>query len=312
VRTRPLGRTGLAVSELTLGTWGLSGDGYGPVDEAEAARTVARAVDVGITLFETADSYGGGRMEAILGKSLPKEAMVATRIGIDLRTEPPKKCFDGAFLRERVTASLKRLRRETIDVCMLHHPSFVGLVETDAIETLLALKAEGKIRAWGVAAAHSSIAREALEKKVEVLELPYNMGHPRDLESLAGDLIIARAGVLARSVLGYGVLSGVFSPERVFPDGDHRRDRFTRMELEARLAIVDELRFLVRGDIRTLRAAAIRFVLANTVVTSAVLGPRNEQQLIELVREAGAGPRYLSDDDVREVFRVLEQAGVHV
>jgi aryl-alcohol dehydrogenase-like predicted oxidoreductase len=130
------------------------------------------------------------------------------------------------------------------------------------------------------------------------------------VEALAGDLLVAHAGLLVRSILGYGVLSGTLNEDRNFAEGDHRRERYTRMELEARLQLTDRLRVLVRGELRTLRAVAVRFALANTTVSSAVLGPRNEAQLIELVREAGAGPRYLSDAVVREVFSILEREGV--
>jgi len=115
VRARPLGKTGLVVGELALGTWGISGDGYGPVDAAEAERVVARALEIGINLFDTADVYGGGKMEALLGKVLASHqgARVVTKGGTDRTTEPPRKRFDPGHLRASVQRSLKRLGRES-------------------------------------------------------------------------------------------------------------------------------------------------------------------------------------------------------
>jgi aryl-alcohol dehydrogenase-like predicted oxidoreductase len=103
IRARPLGKTGLVVSELSLGTWGLSGDAYGPVDAAVAEKTIARALDMGFTLFDTADAYGAGTMEARLGKVLEgKSAVVVTKVGTDRATDPPRKRFDRDYLRTRV------------------------------------------------------------------------------------------------------------------------------------------------------------------------------------------------------------------
>src|SRR5580692_7294700 len=104
IRARPLGKTGLVVSELSLGTWGLSGDAYGPVDAEVAEKTIARALDMGFSLFDTADAYGGGKMEALLGKMLradgAKNAVVVTKVGTDRTTDPPRKRVEPGYLRE--------------------------------------------------------------------------------------------------------------------------------------------------------------------------------------------------------------------
>ena len=83
------------------------------------------------------------------------------------------------------------------------------------------------------------------------------------------------------------------------------------MELEHRIDQLDAIRFLVKGEVHTLRAAAVRFVLANHLVSCAVLGPRTVEQLEQLVRETGAGPRYLPDDDLRQLPRALDRVGIH-
>ena len=106
---------------------------------------------------------------------------------------------------------------------------------------------------------------------------------------------------------GLNVGNGMAWP---FPDTDHRAQRWTRMELEHRIDQIEAIRFLVKGDVKTLRGAAVRFALASHVVSSAVLGPRTVTQLEELVRETGGGPRYLRDEDLGRLYTELEKVGV--
>jgi aryl-alcohol dehydrogenase-like predicted oxidoreductase len=311
IRARPLGKTGLVVSELSLGTWGLSGDGYGPVDAEVADRTIARALDMGFTLFDTADAYGAGTMEARLGKMLAgKSAVVVTKVGTDRATDPPRKRFDREYLRASIAASRKRLGRERIDVVLLHNPSPDVLVLGEAAAALLEMKDEGAIGHWGVAVGDAEVGRAAIDKGAEVIEIAYNLVQSIDLHRLAGDAMVSGVGILARSTLSYGLLAGMWPKDRRFADGDHRADRWTRLELERRIQQLDALRFLVRGDVHTMRAAAVRFVLANHLVSSAILGPRSIEQLEQLVRETGSGPRYLSDEDLAALPRTLSRVGI--
>ncbi|HEY8088544.1 MAG TPA: aldo/keto reductase [Polyangiaceae bacterium] len=312
MRLRALGKTGLRVSELALGTWGLSGDGYGAVDEAEAVRALERALEMGMNLVDTADAYGGGRMERLVGKAVGDrtDVVIVTKGGTDRTTTPPRKRFDGPFLRESLERSLRRLGREQVHVYLLHNPSADALRGGDAVDTLTALKKEGKIAHWGVSAGDVEVGREAIRCEAEVLELAYNLIHGSDLHRLAGDVIVSGAGVLARSTLAYGVLSGTWRPDREFLPGDHRADRWTKAELERRTQQVASMRFLVHGDVTTMRSAAVRYVLSNRIVSAAVLGPRSVAQLEQLVREVGMGPVYLRDEDLMRVPRALENVGI--
>jgi len=313
VRKRPLGKTGLVVSELAIGTWGLSGEPYGAVDEADAENVVRRAVDMGFTLIDTADAYGGGRMEQMVGKVLADhpDLVVVTKGGVDRTTDPTRKVFDPDYLRGAVERSLKRLKVEALPLFVLHHPTPDAIYALDTVETCLTLKKEGKIRHWGVAAGDEDVARAAIDKGAEVIELAYNLLHPIDLHRISGDVMVSGCGVLARTVLAYGMLTGMWTKDRAFPEGDHRNDRWTRMELEHRIEQLEAVRFLVKGEVHTLRAAAVRFVLANHVVSAAVLGARTVEQLEQLVRETGGGPRYLPDDDLRQLPRALDRVGIH-
>jgi aryl-alcohol dehydrogenase-like predicted oxidoreductase len=297
---------------MALGTWGLSGDGYGPVDPAEQERVLSRALEMGVTIIETGDAYAGGHMEQLVGRALVGrgEVVVVTKGGVDRTTAPPRKRFDRGYLREAVERSRRRLGRDRIDVYLLHNPLATTLAEGEAIDALTELKAEGKIAHWGVSAGDVETGRTALRKGAEVIELAYNLLQSWDLHRLAGEIMVGGAGVLARSTLAYGLLATEWSPDREFGPGDHRADRWTRPELARRIEQVEAFRFLVGGEVETMRSAAIRYVLSSSIVTSAVLGPRNVGQLEDVVRDVGVGPVYLRDAALARIPRALESVGI--
>ncbi len=315
MRKRALGKTGLFVSEMSLGTWGLSGDGYGDIDEATAEAVIRRALEMGMNLIDTADSYGGGKMEALVGRILAdhpqkNDVILVTKGGTDRTTDPPRKRFDAEYIEGRVMASKKRLKRDVLDLYLLHNPSVDALSATEAVATMKKLVARGDVAHWGVSAGIDEVARAAIEHGAEVIELGYNLIHGAELHRIAGDVMVAGTGVLARSVLLHGLLAGHWAKDRDFPEGDHRATRWTKMELDHRIDQLDAVRFLVRGDVHTLRAAAVRFVLANSLVSSAVLGPRSVSQAEPPVRETGAGPRYLPDEQLTQLPRALAKVGI--
>jgi aryl-alcohol dehydrogenase-like predicted oxidoreductase len=311
VRTRALGKTGLRVSELALGTWGLSGDGYGPVDEREQERVLERALEMGVSIIETADAYGDGRMERAVGRALAGrgEIVAVTKGGVDRTTSPPRRRFDAAHLRASVELSLRRLARDRIDVYLLHNPQAETL-GTEVVDTLLDLKRQGRFAHWGISAGNIEVGRAALRRGAEVIELAYNLLHCSDLHRLAGEIMVAGAGVLARSTLAYGLLGSDWPRDRDFGPGDHRADRWTKPELARRIDQVAAFRFLVSGEVATMRSAAIRYVLSSSIVTSAVLGPRSVTQLEDIVREVGVGPVYLRDAALARIPRALESVGI--
>jgi aryl-alcohol dehydrogenase-like predicted oxidoreductase len=301
----------LLVSELALGTWGLSGDGYGKVEPEEAERTILRALEIGVNLIDTSDSYGAGKTEAMLGRILAgRDVMVVTRGGIDLTSDPPVQSFTPEHLEAAIMRSQKRLRRERIDLYLLHNPSAECLQKGEATRVLEDAVRAGRIGHWGVAVGDTDAAHAAIGKGAEVIEIAYNLFHAIDLHRLAGEIMLAGVGVLARSTLGYGLLAGLWTKEREFLAGDHRRERWTRPEFERRIEQLDAIRYLVKGDVKSMRAAAVRFALANHLVAAVMLGPRSTLQLEQLVREVGSGPTYLSDSDLAALPRALSRVGI--
>ncbi|HEY4105191.1 MAG TPA: aldo/keto reductase [Polyangiaceae bacterium] len=312
MRKRPLGNTGLSVSELALGTWGLSGDGYAPLADVEQDVVIDRALSLGVTLFDTADSYGKGAMERKLGQRLKdKEAVIVTKLGTDREAVPPRKCFKPAFLRQAFEASRERLQRAVVDVVLLHNPSERTLERGEATGALSELKSNGAIRAWGVSVGSTSVAREAIKQGAEVLELAYNAFHSRTLRELEAEIRDKEIGILARSVLAHGLLCGQWPTNKEFASGDHRVERWTTDDLKRRISQLNALRPCVVGSVTSLRAAAVRFVLANERVSAAVLGPRGSLQLDQLLRDAGKEPPYLTPESLSALDLRLANVGVN-
>jgi aryl-alcohol dehydrogenase-like predicted oxidoreductase len=294
MRRRALGKTGLKVTQLSLGTWGLSGDGYGPVSEDEQKAVIERARSQGINLFETAGSYGSGRMEALLGEKLGGdiEALFATKLGTD--RERSAKRFDLEYLGSAFKRSQERLKREKLDIVLLHNPSVDTLNKGDAVGWLKEQKEKGTVGAWGVSVTTKEAAEAALEQQAQVLSMPYNILHQSTVKELGKRIKAQGTGLLVHSVLLYGLLCGQWPYDKAFDYSDHRRERWTRDELKLRFQHLNAVRPMVGGAVPTMRAAALRFALCNPRVKSVVLGPRSVQQLDQLVREADKPP-YLSE-----------------
>jgi aryl-alcohol dehydrogenase-like predicted oxidoreductase len=311
MRRRSLGKTGLVVSELALGTWGLSGDGYGPVPETEQDAVIERARALGIELFETSDSYALGEMERRLGRLLgpDRTARFVTKIGTDRHSRPPRKRFDAGYLRQAFDESRRRLCRDVIDVVLLHNPSASALKRGEATGALEELRVQGALVAWGVSAGSAEVADAAITAGAQVLQVAHHALDTQVLASVTARVAERKIGVLARSVLAHGLLCGHWPPSKEFGPEDHRSERWSSHELGRRLRQLDALRPVLGESVQTLRAAALRFVLANDSVSSVVLGPRRQLQLDQLVREAGREPPYLSTAQRRELEQRLREVG---
>ena len=311
MRKRTLGATGLEVSELALGTWGLSGEGYGPVEPNEQEAVLNRALMLGITLFETADTYANGDMERRLARILPRETtVVATKIGTDTTTTPARKRFDPAWLKAAAERSRERLERP-IDVLLLHNPSKEALERRDATNALAELAAAGVCKTWGVSVGSADSAAEAVAAGAPVIELAHNAFHTRELARIGADVKEKNIGILARSVLAYGLLCGSWPTNKSFDPPDHRAERWGEDELRRRVVQLNALRpSILGGDLTSMRAVALRYVLAEPMVSSAVIGPRKVVQVDQLVRDAGKDGKYFPDG-LRDVIDVrVRGAGV--
>jgi aryl-alcohol dehydrogenase-like predicted oxidoreductase len=229
---RTLGSTGLRVSEIGFGAWGIGGNAngavaYGPTSDEESIRALHRAFDNGITFFDTADLYGFGHSEEIIGAALAgfrPQVVIATKVGmVDVQGTQD---FSSSHIRESVEASLRRLQTDYIDVYQLHSPA-VGLLEqnADILSSMEMLQREGKIRTFGISARSPDEALTAVGKLgIQCLQVNFNLLDQRALENGLFDMCSNRgAGLIVRTPLCFGFLSGKYAANDRFDPGDHRK-----------------------------------------------------------------------------------------
>lgn len=288
---RKLGKTGIEVSELALGTWGLVAESYGTVLQTDIPAMFERALAMGIDVFDTSAAYGKGSIERLLGHSLiDKGATVITRWGTDHEASPPRRDFSIDFLKRQADESLARLKPSESGspprvVALLHNPSPAALRRPGTTETLKELKASGAIAAWGVSAGSAEVGTLAIEAGADVVSLAYNIIQVEPYRALKSKIEKAGVGLLFHSVLAYGLLTNRWLPGKVFGAIDHRSKRWPDGAVRTRVNQLGAIRPLVSGEIPTMRAAAVLYALAEPLCSSVVLGPRQNQQLDQLVRE---------------------------
>lgn len=300
---------------MGLGTWSLSGEGYGPVTPDDARRVLETALEEGCAYFETADCYGEGRVESLIGEVLAERgrgaAFVSTRIGVDRRGELTRKDFTPKYLTAACERSLARLRSDHVDALVLHNPQVGTLTLGDAWRCLEELKAAGKARAIGVSVSTVEAGEAAAALGPDLLVVPYNLLFSQVLHQLAGHLSAGPIGVVARSPYGYGVLADTWGASRRFRDDDHRMYRWSASDLTRRVKQREALRSLVGDGVPSLRALALRYVLANGLVTVAAPGARTPEHVRDNAHLADELP-YLPDAALLAVGQRLREAGVAV
>lgn len=306
---RNLGRTDIRVSEISLGTWGLAGQAYGKVTDETFEATVKAALGAGITTFDMAPAWGHGRGEEMVAKVVGPwrdEVVYITRTGVHEDEHGGiEQRFDPLSIRDDVEASLKRLDTDRIDVLLMHNPDET-LYETDDWQREIEkLTQAGKVRTWGVSVGDQVTARDAIGAGAKVICLVHNALAATDLQDLTAEISVAGCGVLARSPLAYGVLSGRWNQDRKFAAIDHRAERWSFEALRVRAKQVQKLRFLIHDGVTSLTDAAIRFVLHNATVSSCVSGARSAEQIREVCKAAEAGAPYLPAEDVAKVYQLL-------
>jgi len=299
--TRRLGRTGLNVSALGFGGWAIGGNAwgsaYGPTDDAVSRAAIQAALEAGLTLFDTADVYGHGHSEALLGEVLSAwpgpPPVVVTKGGINFyrRDGTMETDWTPLALAHAVQQSLARLRRDALDVFLLMNPVVEDLEKHKVWDTLDALRRAGKIRFCGVSVAEPSDGVWLLQNHcpVDVLEVAYSLFYQGATAKL---LPLARkrgVGILAREPLANGFLSGRYAPDSVFPEGDIRA-ALPREYIGAMTETADALSFLTEPGTRTLTQSALRFVLDDLAVACVIAGAKTPVQVTENVGAAFLPP----------------------
>ncbi|HEY1976822.1 MAG TPA: aldo/keto reductase [Candidatus Baltobacteraceae bacterium] len=303
-RTYP--NSDVTVSEVGFGLWTTATGWWGEKTDDDAVTMLREALDLGITFFDAADTYGNGRSEEQLAKAFASrrdEVVYATKFGYDFYTpqnveqrrgqfELPHD-FSPAFVRKALEESLRRLQTDYVDIYQMHNAR-MAQVEDDALwELLESLKSEGKIRMYGVALGPAIgwlyEGVDAVEKRnAASLQIIWNIleQHPGDEQIRAAYDSGADTGYMIRVPHSSGMLEGHYTEDTVFPANDHRRHR-PRAWLVNGVKKVEQLRFLERPD-RTLGQAAIQWLLAEPRVMTVLPNIYDREQLVEFAKAPGA------------------------
>jgi len=296
MESRMLGRTGLRVSEVGFGAWAIGGNAhgnsYGPTDDAASIAAVRRALDLGCTFFDTADVYGWGHSEEVLGEALAgrrDDIVIATKVGGDFYHGGVRMNFEPGYIAFALDRSLRRLGTDRVDLYQLHNPPAEAMGDPATYEALETLRAEHKIDHYGVSIHEPVEGLLCLESgKPETLQVPFSLLRQEWIDELFDEARRANVGIIAREPLGNGFLAGAIRPEARFPAGDIRHHWPPAM-VAARSLAAERLSFLAR-DGRTRAQAALRFALAFPAVSVAIPGAKTPDQVTENLGAASAAP----------------------
>jgi aryl-alcohol dehydrogenase-like predicted oxidoreductase len=313
METTRLGMTDLQVSPIAFGTWQLGGD-WGGFDERDAIAAIRHARELGIDLFDTAQAYGFGASERLLGRALGDELnhhrddmVIATKGGLRMTEEGVVRDSSAEWLRSGVEQSLRALGLDHIDLYQVHWPDpDVPLAETAG--ALQQLVDEGKIRHVGVSNySTSQMAEFARTRPVETLQPAYHLFR-REIEGdIAPYALEHDIGVLAYGPLAHGLLAGTMDDETTFADDDWRGKSplFHGETFRRNLETVRELDRFARERGRTVSQLAIAWTLAHPAVDVAIVGARLAAHIEDSV---GAAEFELSEQDLAEIDRIMAGA----
>jgi aryl-alcohol dehydrogenase-like predicted oxidoreductase len=312
MRQRRFGDTDLHASEIAFGTWALGSDWWGKTDEPD--RLIGRALELGITFFDTGDAYGQGVNEEIVGRALRgvdrDRVQISTKFGYVLDSDRQQHSegerpqdWSPAHVRAALEASLRRLGTDHVDLYQLHNPRMDAIERDDTFAELETLRDEGKLRHFGVALGPAIGWRDeglrAFEtREIAALQTVYNL-----LEQEPGSEFLSAAeshggAVMARVPTSSGLLEDKYTLATTFSGSDHRRHR-PRSWLVDGLKKIDQLRFLVIPGERSMAQAALRFILAQPRMACAIPTITSLAELEEFAAAAGAPE--LTDDELARV-----------
>jgi len=290
---KQLGLSDLQISRIGFGCWAIGGHGYGKVDDRESVKAIQRALDLGINFFDTADVYGFGHSEEILSKALGKirkEVVIATKFGVhwDSTGRTYKDC-NPKRINEALEGSLRRLKIDCVPLYQIHW--YDGITPTEEImETLIECQKAGKIRYIGCSNFSIRLIRKACKiNRVESNQVLYNVldrDTEKDIIKCAKELKI---GILVYSVLSRGLFSGKYKEDSQFDFNDTRNkdNSFRGKRLKKNLRAYDKLKEVAIDYNKTPIQVAIRWILDNPHVTSAIVGIKKIKQLEENVGAIG-------------------------
>jgi aryl-alcohol dehydrogenase-like predicted oxidoreductase len=312
---RLLGRTGLKVSEISLGTWAFGNNVYGGVPEEDAIKTIESGIDLGINLFDTAPQYGtalqDGAAEIVLGNALKgkrQKVCISTKFGRNPTIDNGNSQFYKSRIIKSVEESLKRLQTDYIDILFFHSPFSADEINDDVWEGLAQVKKQGKIRFIGhsVSRIHQTedmAIQWAKENKIDVVQVVLSLMNRESL-NLIEKLQSQNIGIFARESLANGFLSGNFTKDTRFSKGT-LNSRYSKEELVSRIEQVNKFKFLIRNDITKMPQAALRWALDQAGISTVLSGAKNILELKGAVSASNA--LSLTEDELKLAKKILKQ-----
>ncbi len=285
MKHRTLGKNGPEVSEIGFGAWGIGG-GWGKQDDAEALKTLEKALEKGITFYDTALAYGDGHSEKLIGQALAGvrgQVVIASKIPPKtmqwpvLDEHPLSATFPADWIVACTEKSLSNLGTDYLDLMQLHAwaPSYE--TQDEWLKALQQLKEQGKIRAIGVsvndwdAYGGTGLAESGLVDSIQVI---YNIFEQRPAEELFPAALKSGTGIIVRVPFEEGLLTGSFGPNHVFDEGDWRAEWLTKDRLRQAHARVEFLKEFLSEDCPDLATLALKFCLSHPAVSTVIPGMR--------------------------------------
>ena len=309
----------MRVSEVSLGTWAF-GSEWGEVSDEDSYASLYRAIDLGVNFLDTADVYGDGRSERLIGRLLrersDEEIFVATKAGrrLDPHTAEGYNYENLSSFAER---SLENLGVEALDLLQLHCPPTAAYRQDETFEALNRLQEAGKIKNYGVSVERVEEARMALSYPgVKTVQIIFNIFRQKPIQEFFPLAEERNIGVLARVPLASGLLSGKMSADREFSPDDHRNfnregqafdrgETFSGVNFETGLRAADELKELVPEGY-TLAQLALRWILMHPAISCAIPGAKRPEQVESNVAAAGLPP--LSEETMRRIREIYDRS----
>ena len=284
MKYRTLGRTGLRVSEIGFGAWAIGGTSYGPTRDEESLEALATAWEHGVNFFDTADTYGHGHSEELIGRFLKGrrgEAVIATKVGWDFYHGGSKQNFDPDYVRFACEESLRRLETERIDLYQLHNPKLEAIEQGTLFQVLDELKQDGKIRFYGISVHTPAEALAVIRSgKADTLQLIFNLIDQRPVLEVFPEAVEKNIGIIAREPLACGFLTGKYSASSSFPKTDHRNG-WAREKKELDLQKLSRLQVSLKTNRVSPVEAALEFVLSFEAVGAVIPGAKTRQQVLQ-------------------------------
>ncbi|HVR80345.1 MAG TPA: aldo/keto reductase [Acidimicrobiia bacterium] len=316
MRSRPLGaRSGIEVSEVGLGLWAVAGSEWGPGEDRASRDAIEAALDAGVTFFDTADVYGGGHSEELLGQAMAGRRdrfVVATKIGwINFDHEARRSQYDTVDkLIAGVEESLRRLETDRVEAIQCH----IGYLEPNTavyIEGFRKLKEQGKVGAWGVSTSdHSLLERFNIDGDCDLLQIDYSILNRTAEADILPYCLANGIGVIVRGPLAMGLLADKYAASDTFPEGDFRRawieDPAQNQQFLEDLDVVERLRAVVPED-QSMSQFALRFVRSHPALSTVIPGARDRAQSEANSSAAGLPP--LTSEELEAVDRLVPPGG---